>query len=168
MKHKKIMLIGCGGSGKSTLAIQIGKKLDIPVTHLDKLLWRDNWEQVSKEEFDFLLTEEFKKESWIIDGNYDRTIPMRLEECDTVIYLDFPRITCLIGAIRRVIFNYGKTRPDMGGNCPEHFDAEFLKWIWNFNKKNRLNYINMLNNSTNKNIYILHRRKECKELLSRF
>jgi len=168
MKHKKIMLIGCGGSGKSTLAIQIGKKLDIPVTHLDKLFWRDNWEQVSIEEFDFLLSEEFKKESWIIDGNYNRTIPMRFEECDTVIYLDFSRITCLIGAIRRVILNYGKTRPDMGGNCPEHFDAEFLKWIWNFNKKNRLNYINMLNNSKNKNIYILHRRKECKEFLSRF
>ncbi len=47
---RKIILIGSGGSGKSTLAREMGKKLNYPVDHLDTLLWRPNWEAVSREE----------------------------------------------------------------------------------------------------------------------
>lgn len=45
---KKIVLIGSGGSGKFTLARQLSEKLNINVYHLDSLLWRPNWESVSK------------------------------------------------------------------------------------------------------------------------
>ena len=80
----------------------------------------------TREEFDARLSEELEKPQWIIDGNYNRTMPQRLEKCDTVIYLDFNRFVCLWGAVKRVIRGYGKTRPDMGGNCPERFDWEFI------------------------------------------
>lgn len=165
MKHKKIIVIGCGGSGKSTLSKELSKKLNIPVTHLDKLYWRDNWKHVSSEEFDSMLLEVLEKDSWIIDGNFSRTLLLRLEKCDTVIYLDFSRTTCLYGAFKRVLCNYGRTRDDMGGNCPERFDFDFFKWIWNFNKNNRDKYINMLSNLEGKNIYILRNRKEIRKFL---
>ena len=89
---ERIVIIGCGGAGKSTLARQLGEKLRIPVVHLDKLFWRPGWVQVPKEEFDALLRAELAKEKWIMDGNFDRTIPERLARCDTVIYLDFSRL----------------------------------------------------------------------------
>ena len=34
--------------------------------------------------------------------------------------------------IRRTLFHFGRTRTDMTPNCPERFDWEFLKYIWNY------------------------------------
>ena len=107
---KKIMIIGCCGSGKTTLAKKLSNKLNLPLIHLDKLNWRDNWKNISKEEFDDLLWAEVVKSTWIIDGNYERTIPLRLKYCDTVIYMDYSRISCLYGVIKRVVTGYGKSR----------------------------------------------------------
>ena len=167
MKNNKIMIIGCGGSGKSTLAKRLGERLNLPVIHLDQLFWKSGWEHVSDEEFDSLLHSELLKVSWIIDGNFNRTIKDRLEYCDMIIYLDYSRFTCLFGAIKRVLINYGKTRPDMGVNCPERFDLEFLKWIWNFNKNNREKYYKILSKVSGKYVVILHNRKQCRDLFDR-
>ena len=76
---KRIMIIGCGGSGKSTLARALGENLRMPVIHLDKLWWRPGWEHISREEFDALLEQELVKDSWIMDGDFERTIPRRLQ-----------------------------------------------------------------------------------------
>ena len=134
---KKILVIGGNGSGKSTFSIALAEKTEIPVVHLDKLYWRDNWTSVSRDEFDSLLSEELNKDSWIIDGNYTRTMTERLKYCDTVFYFDFSTIRCLLGVTSRVIKSYGKTRPDMADNCPERFSLEFYKGILSFNKRNR-------------------------------
>ena len=75
--YKRILIIGCGGAGKSTLARQLGKKLNLPVVHLDKIWWLPNWQNRTKEEFDILLKEELTKPCWIIDGNYQRTFEQR-------------------------------------------------------------------------------------------
>lgn len=161
------MIIGCGGSGKSTLARNLGKKMSIPVIHLDKLFWRAGWKSISDKEFDTLLHNELIKDYWIIDGNFNRTISERLGRCDTVIYLDFSRVRCLFGVIKRVLKNYGQTRSDMGENCPEKFDMEFLKWIWNFNKVHRDKYYQVLSNAKDKKVFIVHNHSECRKLLDR-
>ena len=88
------MTSGCPGSGKSTLARALGKKLQLPVIHLDQLWWREGWENVTKEEFDQALEQELAKSRWIIDGNYSRTMEHRLEKCDTILYLDFNIRVC--------------------------------------------------------------------------
>jgi adenylate kinase family enzyme len=163
---RRILLVGCSGSGKSTLARQIGQKLDLPVIHLDKLFWRDNWQSVSNEEFDSLLDTELNKECWIMDGNYTRTLSTRLATCDTVIYLDFPRYICLWNVMGRIIRNYGRTRPDVGGHNPERFDFEFIKWVWNFNRTHRQKYHTLLNDMPDKTTLILHNRKECQGFIS--
>ena len=134
---KRVLVIGGNGSGKSTFSIALAEKTEIPVVHLDKLYWRDNWTSVSRDEFDSLLSEELNKDSWIIDGNYTRTMTERLKYCDTVFYFDFSTIRCLLGVTSRVIKSYGKTRPDMADNCPERFSLEFYKGIPSFNKRNR-------------------------------
>ena len=92
---ERIMIIGCGGSGKSTLARQLGEITGLPVVHLDKLFWTPGWVSLSREEFDKVHREAISQEKWIMDGNFDRTIPERLARCDTVIYLDFSRWACL-------------------------------------------------------------------------
>ena len=166
---QRIIVIGCCGCGKTTLSRELASKLNLPLIHLDALNWRDNWQHVSQEEFDRLLSVEVKKNKWIIDGNYNRTIPIRLKYCDTIIYMDYPRLVCLFGAIKRILKGYGKSRPDMGGNCPERFDMEFLRFIWNFNKNNRQKYLQMLEEVVSeKKVILLRSRKECLNFLQSF
>lgn len=162
---ERIMIIGGNGCGKTTLAKELSAKLKLPLTHLDVLYWRDHWQPAPQDEFDEQLLPELKAPKWIIDGNISRTIPLRLKYCDTVIYLDFSRVKCVYGAIKRVIKNYGKSRPDMGGYCPEGFDFEFLKSVWNFNKNNKKRYYDMLHEAANVKIIILKSRKQTREFL---
>ena len=162
----RIIVIGCPGSGKTTLSKLLAEKLSVPLIHLDKIQWQGNWECIRGEEFDNILSEEMKKPQWIIDGNYNRTIPMRLKQCDTVIYLDYPTYVCFFSALKRVIKNYGKVRDDMGGNCRERFDPTFFWFILTFNRKNRKKYRTLLSNSAGKNIIILKSRKEADSFLN--
>lgn len=157
---KRIMIIGCPGSGKSTLSKQLAVKLKLPLVHLDQMYWKSNWQPISNEMFDELLLHEVQKDEWIIDGNYSRTISMRLEKCDTIIYLDYHRITCLLGVLKRVIKGYGKTREDMGENCPERLDADFLKYVWTFNQSRREEYLRLLSCQKDKRVIILRYRRD--------
>ena len=131
----RIVIIGSPGSGKTTFSRQVAEKLDLPLTHLDALWWRDHWTHVSREEFDRLHGDVLTGDRWIIDGDYSRTLDVRLARCDGVFYLDYPRIVCLAGVIRRFVKYRGKTRPDMGGNCPEKIDWEFLRYVWSYGRK---------------------------------
>ena len=163
---ERIVIIGCGGSGKSTLARQLGEKLNIPVVHLDKLWWKPGWVESSREEFDAKLAEELVKPQWIMDGNFDRTIPARIARCDTIIFLDFNRFTCLMGVLKRVLTTYGKVRPDMGEGCPERIDFEFLKWVWNFNKNKREKNYRLLNEAKHAETIVLKNRSMVKRFLN--
>ena len=159
------MIIGCGGSGKSTLARQMGEKTGLPVVHLDKLFWRPGWVNLTREEFDVVHNAAIEEKKWILDGNFDRTMEQRIRRCDTVVYLDFSRIACLCGVMKRILTTYGKVRPDMGDGCPERFDLAFLQWVWNFNKNKREKNYRLLEQYGDKRIYILKNRKQVKEFL---
>ena len=162
---ERIMIIGCGGSGKSTLARQLGEKTGLPVVHLDKLFWRPGWVNLTREEFDVVHNAAIEEKKWILDGNFDRTMEQRIRCCDTVVYLDFSRIVCLCGVMKRILTTYGKVRPDMGDGCPERFDLAFLQWVWNFNKNKREKNYRLLEQYGDKRIYILKNRKQVKEFL---
>ena len=162
---ERIIIIGCGGAGKSTLARKLGEVLDLPVVHLDKLFWKPGWVETTAEEFDALLAQELAKDQWIMDGNFNRTMPERMKRCDTIIYLDFSRFACLMGVLKRIITTYGKVRPDMGEGCPERIDLEFLKWVWNFNKNKRESYYKLLNEAENVETIVLKNRRAVKLFL---
>ncbi len=162
---ERILIIGCSGAGKSTLARNLGEKLGLPITHLDQLWWSPGWENVTTEEFDRKLSDVLWQRRWIIDGNYSRTIQQRLSRCDTIIYLDFDRWTCLWGMAQRVLGSYGKVRPDMSPGCPERFDWDFVKFIWNFNKNNRVRNYTYLAQAKHARCIVLKNRKEVQSFL---
>lgn len=127
---KKIIIIGCPGAGKSTFARRLRDKLGIELFYLDQIHHRSDRTTTSQEEFDTRLANIMKKEQWIIDGNYMRTIPLRLKNCDTVFLLDYSLDTCLSGAESRI----GVKREDMPW-VENELDPEFKEFILDFSKK---------------------------------
>ena len=164
---ERVIIIGCGGSGKSTLARVLGEKTGLPVVHLDQIFWSPGaWQHLEKEAFDAQLALELEKPQWIMDGNFNRTLPLRLEKCDTVIYLDYNRFVCLFSWLKRVISNWGRTRPDMGPDCNEWIDPEFAKWIWSFNRMYRKKYHALLSQRQGKKIHIFKNRRQLRKFLN--
>ena len=124
---QKVLVIGCSGAGKSTFARRLRDRTGLPLYYLDRLWHKPDRTHITREEFDRVLAEWLARPAWIIDGDYSRTLPQRLEACDTVFFLDFPLEVCLAGVENR----RGVQRPDMP-LVEEELDAEFLQYILDF------------------------------------
>lgn len=163
---KKIIVIGSGGAGKSTLARRIGDALGIEVIHLDKLYWKPNWTKTPKDEWRETVERELSKIEWVMDGNFGGTMETRIAACDTVVYLDFPRVICLYRAFKRVLTYYNRTRPDMGEGCREKIDFEFLHWVWTFPERAKPEIEERLKRcAAGKNVIRLHSPREVENFL---
>ncbi|MEF3306193.1 DNA topology modulation protein [Paenibacillus sp. GYB003] len=134
---KRVVILGCSGSGKSTMARRIAERTGLPVYHLDAYYWKPGWVAADPETFDAEVAEIAAEDRWIIDGNYSRTLDLRLSRSDTVIFFDYPRYLCLYRVLKRRLQYRGRSRADMGEGCEEKIDLAFLKWIWNFRKRSR-------------------------------
>lgn len=124
---KRVIVIGCPGAGKSTFARKLAEKIGVPLHYLDMIWHRADRTTISREEFDERLKEIMADDKWILDGNYIRTLPMRLAKADTVFFFDLPVKTCLQGVTERL----GQERPDM----PWHdnmLSDDFRQWILDF------------------------------------
>ena len=124
---QKVLVIGCPGAGKSTFARALRDRTGLPLCYLDMLWHKADRTHITREEFDRVLAEWLARPAWILDGDYSRTLPQRLEACDTVFFLDFPLEVCLAGVENR----RGAQRPDMPW-VEEELDAEFLQYILDF------------------------------------
>ena len=126
---EKVIVIGSPGAGKSTFARKLRDKTGLPLYYLDMLYHNPDKSTVSREEFDKQLSEIVATDQWIIDGNYQRTLPLRFEKCDTVFFFDVPLEECLEGATARI----GTKREDLPW-VEEVFDEEFKQYIIDFPK----------------------------------
>lgn len=124
---RKIIIVGCPGAGKSAFARKLNQKLSLPLYYLDMIWHKPDKTTCSREAFDGKLREILEKDTWIIDGNYLRTLEMRLKKADTVFLLDYPIGVCLAGAKERI----GKKREDLPFVETE-LDEEFWQWILDF------------------------------------
>ena len=130
---QRIVILGNAGSGKSTLARAIGKRLNLPVVHLDTLFWEPGWVEPEAEQFRTRVSEAITADAWVCEGNYARrTFDLRLPRADLVIWLDTPRLTCFTRVLKRHVMN--RTRPDMAAGCANKLDREFLSFVWNFDR----------------------------------
>jgi adenylate kinase family enzyme len=141
---KKIAIIGSPGAGKSTLSMKLSEVSGIEVYHLDRLYWKPGWVESSREEIRGIQQDLVKLDQWIIDGNYGSTMEIRLEAADTIVFLDMPKVKCFYRVIKRRFMYHQKSRPDMREGCPERLRAEFLRYVWNFEKDKRMGILHRL------------------------
>ena len=160
----KIIIIGSPGAGKSTFARKLRDTTGIPLYYLDMLWHKPDQTTISREEFDAKLNKILKQNSWIIDGNYQRTLEARIKECDTVFLMDFPLDVCISGAESRI----GKKREDLPW-IESEFDKEFKQWIIDFSKKQLPQIYKTIEKYRNsKDIIIFKSRKEADNYLYQF
>lgn len=158
---KKIIVIGCPGSGKTTFAEKLRDKTELPLFYLDAIWHKPDKTHISREEYDTRLAEILALDSWIIDGNYSRTIESRLSACDTVFLFDLPVGVCLEGAISRL----GKKRYDIPWIDTE-LDPGFKKEIEDFPVKNLPAIYTLLDKyKDNKTVVVFKSHEEADEFL---
>ncbi len=151
---KKIMVIGCSGAGKSTFSRALQEKTGLPLYHLDLIWHKPDKTTVSREEFDAALAEIVERDAWILDGNYGRTLEVRMRACDTVIFLDLPLEVCLKSIKERI----GQPRPDLPWQETE-LDPEFRAWVEDFPNRSLPKIHALLEQYREKEIVILKSRE---------
>ncbi len=161
---KKVIIIGCPGAGKTTFSEKLNKITGLPLYYLDAIWHKPDKTHVSRENFDARICEILAEDEWIIDGNYSRTIEMRIKECDTVFLFDLPTEVCLQGAMDRL----GKGRYDMPWIDTE-LDTDFKRKIEEFGDKNLPRIYEFLNKyKEGRRVVVFRTRDEADEFLNNY
>ena len=158
---QKVIVIGCPGSGKTTFAKKLKEKTGLPLFHLDAIWHKPDKTHVPREEYDACLAEILTLDSWIIDGNYSRTLEGRLAACDTVFLFDLPTEDCLAGAMSRI----GKKRDEMPWIETE-LDPEFKQQIEEFPTKTLPTIYGLLEKYNAKSVFVFKSRSEAEDFLN--
>ena len=99
--YKKIAVIGCPGSGKTTFSKMLVAITKLPLYELDLIYWKSDATHLSKTEFKQKQEEIVSNDEWIIDGNFKRTLEIRIKNAELICFLDFPVDDCIYGVTTR-------------------------------------------------------------------
>ena len=122
----------------------MGQRTGLPVVHIDQLHWKPGWVARDRDEKIAMALAEQAKPEWIFEGGLSATFDHRFARADTVIFLDIPLPLRFRRVVWRTLRHYGRVRPDMQDGCPERFNWEFYKWIWDTRHTGRLKPLRMI------------------------
>ena len=170
----RVLVLGCPGSGKSFLSRRLSLLLNLPLVSLDDEYWRANWERPKRVEWIAQMQELVNRPRWIIDGHYQDTLDLRLDQADAVFFLDFPTHVCFRAVLMRslmwILGNRSnlplriRDNPDYRHGIRIHWP--FLKLVLGFRRNNRPKVLNRLQRfSGGKHITVFERRREMIEYL---
>ena len=149
---KKINVVGTSGSGKSTFSRLLASKLGYPYIEMDALFWKPNWEESDDKGFFNKLENELAQETWVLDGNYNRTAKIKWADVDCVIWIDYSFARTTYQASKRA-FIRSVTKKELWnktGNI-ETFSKSFFSrdsvilWTLKTYKRNILRYTELFN-----------------------
>ena len=129
---RRVLVAGCPGAGKSALARRLGAKLGMPVIHLDFYYLCPGWQLPDLAVWRKQVTALLAPPEWMIDGKDANTFDIRMARADSSMWLDYPRAICVRRVFTRIVKSYGHTRSNLRPSCPEKFDLEFLRYVWDF------------------------------------
>ena len=113
----RINVIGTSGSGKTTFGRKLAEALDHPFIEMDALFWGPNWTFPEDEQLFQKLEEKLAAESWVLDGNYTRTLDRKWERVQSVVWINYNFPRTIYQAVTRAIsrlFNQEELWPGTG------------------------------------------------------
>ena len=135
---RRIIVIGSQGRGKTSLSRNLGRKLGLPVVHLDVLYWRPGWTPSDRPGFRTRVTQAIAGDAWVVDGSFSGlAFDLALARADTLIVIDRPRWLCQWRILWRSAFDRDTTRPDLPEGCPEQFDWKLMREAWRYDVDRR-------------------------------
>ncbi len=165
----RVLVDGMMGAGKSTFARKLGARTGLPVIHLDVFYWKPGWLRPSDDEWRERQRVLLAGDAWIIDGNYNETLALRLERADTIIYLDTPWWTC---ASRAFVRGLRKPSGEMPEGCESSFSLRLRdEWggawrIWRNRSLNpELARSDILRHGSHTSVHVLRSRREVRSFL---
>ncbi|WP_432459653.1 adenylate kinase [Agarivorans sp. QJM3NY_25] len=170
---QRINIIGTSGSGKTAFSKQLAKALAYPHYEMDAMFWKSNWTKSTDPQLFAAITAVTEQENWVLDGNYNRTIPVKWAHVDTVIWLDYSLRRTLFQAVRRAL-SRSLHRQELwqGTGNRESFRKNFMSrdsiilWTLRTYRSNQRYYQQLMHTNTYQHIKFI--RLSCPKQTSKF
>ena len=161
---KKVAVFGKPANGKSTLSKKLSLATGIKLYALDSILYLPNGDEVDRTKYDVAHESILSSEQWIIEGfgpmNSLKSFNRRLEEADTLIYINLPYSVTYWLVLKRFlkgVFVKPEGWPDgssvLKGTlesykvlklCPKFWNDDFLQRLEKLSAKKSLHVIRSL------------------------
>lgn len=101
---KKVAVFGNTGAGKSTTSKQVAELTGLPLHVLDKVKFKPGGEEVPHQQYLSVHNQILAEPEWVIDGfGCLESTWQRLDEADTLIYIDLPIAVHFLWVTKRFI-----------------------------------------------------------------
>jgi adenylate kinase family enzyme len=137
LSARRILLLGSSGAGKTHLSERLSDILGIPAIHLDAHFWQPGHVPRGEREWRGIVSTLVQRESWIMDGTYERSLDLRIPHADAIIVLDGPGNRCLDRVLRRQRETEGKQRRDRAEGCAERVDLNHVRYVMQYEEVTR-------------------------------
>jgi len=134
-RMRRVVIIGPYGAGKTWLAHELGVALHVPVHHLDALRWRGDWTLLPRPEWVSLLERLVAGDEWVMDGNFEGTLDIRLRRCETILMLDAPLTVSFARTVRRRLSR--AERRDLPPELRERLNLNLLRLFARYRREVR-------------------------------
>jgi adenylate kinase family enzyme len=104
---KKVAVFGNAGGGKSTLSKRLSQITGLPLYVLDKIQYPSGGKPLPQEDYKHVHQKILATDRWIIDGfGCMETVWLRLDEADTLVFVDLPLYVHFWWVTKRLITGF--------------------------------------------------------------
>lgn len=120
----RIAVVGPAAAGKTTFARALNEQINLPVYHMDSILWQANWTKAPPQQAKQAHNTIVAQDRWLIEGWLDPNFRNRAERADLIIHLDYSAPTLVWRYLNRVRAN--ENRREFAEGCVDTFSMRAL------------------------------------------